>query len=214
MEKATKILSILLVCWQIPMLFLWHLTYETIRLKCHKLEVYPGGRYELVFKPELVAGELWQNAPIILALMACLILPLVSMILVFCKKGTLGTPALCCLGLSILACGCLILVFKHPSLIGDENRRYLVCEYVFYRYMPEDVFHISPTDFYGCNLIDIFPLLEQIKFIIIAVHGALSGVLMGLGISQVVSRRKQKQAPVSTEQETESATTSTPIGVW
>ena len=198
MKKATKILSILLVCWQIPMLFLWHLTYETIKLNCHELEVYPGGGYELVFKPELLAGVLWQNATVILALIACSILPLVSMILILCKKGSLGIPAICCLGLSVLACGWLILVFKHPSLIGDDNRHYLLCEYVFYRYMPEDIFHTTATDFYGRSLIDIFPLLEQIKFLILAVHGALSGVLMGWGISRI---QKRKSAPAPSTQE-------------
>ncbi len=210
MKKATKILSILLVCWQIPMSFLWYLTYEAIKLYCHQIEVYSDGVYELVFKPELLTGELLQNSPIILALIACFVLPLLSMFFLLCRKGDMGIPSICMLGVSLMACVFIVYWFNRPYVlheIGNTNY-YTTVEFVFYRYtIPEDIFHTTAGDFYGCHMTDIFPLLQQIKFITVALHMAVCGVLMGLGISQAVHRRKQEQAVVAAEQSEESVIT-------
>lgn len=202
--KTSKILSILLVAWQLPMLFLWYLTYEAVKSYCYKLEIINGGGYKLVFAPELVGQVLWQNALIILALIICFVLPLLCMIFLLRKKGESGIPVICMLGVSILSCIFMVYWFSRPFVLHELNNtnHYTLQEFMFFRYtIPEDIFHTTVEDFYSCDFVTVaFPLLQEIKFLIIAVHTAVSGILLALGIAQVVRRRKQDQVLPSVDQ--------------
>ena len=194
--KTSKILSILLVAWQLPMLFLWYLTYEAVKSYCYKVEIFNGGGYKLVFNPELVGQVLWQNVLIILALVICFVLPLLCMIFLLRKKGESSIPVICMLGVSILSCIFMVYWFNRPFVLHELNNtnHYTLQEFMFFRYtIPEDIFHTTVEDFYPRDFVTVvFPLLQEIKFLIITVHTAVSGILLALGIAQVVRRRKQE----------------------
>lgn len=193
MKKTTKIFAILLVAWQVPMAYLWYLTYEAVKLYCHKLEM-SGNYYSINFKSELVGQVLWQNAAIILALVACFVLPLLCMIFLLRKKCEFSIPVMGMLGASILICFFVVYWFNRPYALPelDNTNYYTLCEFMFFRYtLPEDIFHTTVGEFYhNVNFTsNVFPHLQKIKFVILSAFAIFNATLLGLGIGQLKHKK-------------------------
>ena len=185
-NKLQKALAITLTALQIPLLMLWKITVDIIRsCSCELIATHdPSGKttFELVFQWETFWEVLPSFLPIILSLTVCFVLSVLGLVLVLRQKRVTVTAA-CFYGVTFLACGFLCFAFARPvAVLGTEIAyKMTLHEYMFYRYF--------------CGLewrfnVDRFPLLEAIKFIFLGLHIAGSGVLCGLGITDLVQRKR------------------------
>lgn len=187
MKKATQIFAVLLVAWQVPMALCWYLVYQGIYAQCMKLDIISGGGYKMDIAPDLILPVLWQNLPIILPLVACLVLSVIVFVWLVKRQWQINIPVICMLGASILACGWVYLVLRKPSLIGDTYKRYMLAEFMFYRY---DVFQLDREIVGGIKFTtQLFPLLQEIKFLILSAFAIFNAVLLGLGIGQLKHKK-------------------------
>ncbi|MBE6558650.1 MAG: hypothetical protein E7661_06550 [Ruminococcaceae bacterium] len=185
-QKSAKALAITLVALQVPLLMLWKITYDAVKLSGQRMKVSQDGRYELVFEKELLGKAIVEYLPMILALLGCLALSVLTLIFVMKRKGAMGIVGVCFCGVLLVASVGLVSAFSQPSIIpGQDHVNYLtLCEFMFYRY------------FGGMELpiTRVFPLLQAIKFVFLGLHMTVSGVLGGLGIAELVSKRKASEA--------------------
>lgn len=181
LTKAYKALSLLLVIWQIPMLLLWKLTYDVINLESQQLEVETSGKYELVFVPDRLWEALLRNAWIVVALLACLILSVVGMIAVLRQKP-MGKTGIWLYALVALGGLVVALAFSQPA--SPENHSFILPEFMFYRYF-------AGMELDARVITAIFPYLQLIKYAILGVQTAVSGVLCGLSVVELMKDRAQ-----------------------
>lgn len=191
--KLKKALAITVAALQIPLLMLWKIMVDTVRSCSSELMVTqdPSGEttFELVFQWEKFWEMFPYFLPVSLVLAECFVLSVVGLVLVLRQKRVTVTTA-CFYGVTFLACGFLCLAFARPaSVLGTEIApKITLHEFMFYRYF--------------CGLewrfnVDRFPLLEAIKFLLLGLCMAASGVLCGLGITEAV--QKKKTPPLVTE---------------
>jgi hypothetical protein len=191
--KLKKALAITVAALQIPLLMLWAIIVNTLRLSCHRLEAStkPNGdiAYELVFKEEIFRSELPAFLPFFLALAACLVLSVVGLIAVLRKKRVTVTTA-CLYAVATLICGFLWFAFARPSaIVGYLNSTNLfLIELEYFQ-------RIGGMGLPGTDL--LFSFVKSIKFLLLGLCMAASGVLCGLGISEAV--QKKKAPPLMTE---------------
>ena len=191
--KLKKALAITVAALQIPLLMLWAIIVNTLRLSCHRLEAStkPNGdiAYELVFKEEIFRSELPAFLPFFLALAACLVLSVVGLIAVLRKKRVTVTTA-CLYAVATLICGFLWFAFARPSaIVGYLNSTNLfLIELEYFQ-------RIGGMGLPGTDL--LFSFVKSIKFLLLDLCMAASGALCGLGIAEAV--RKKKAPPLVTE---------------
>ena len=191
--KLKKALAITVAALQIPLLMLWAIIVNTLRLSCHRLEAStkPNGdiAYELVFKEEIFRSELPAFLPFFLALAACLVLSVVGLIAVLRKKRVTVTTA-CLYAVATLICGFLWFAFARPSaIVGYLNSTNLfLIELEYFQ-------RIGGMGLPGTDL--LFSFVKSIKFLLLGLCMAASGVLCGLGITEAV--QKKKAPPLVTE---------------
>ena len=192
-SKLLTILSVTVAALQIPLLMLWKIILDSLMggSSLVQLKVDPLGDrvVESVFKWELFWRSLGIHLPILLALTACLVLSVPGLISVLRKKRV-RVPTVCFYAVTFLACGFLCFAFARPAAILGMDKGYMLMPYelVFFRY------------FGGMELrfdISFFPLLRAIKFLLLGLCMAASGVLCGLGITEAV--QKKKAPPLVTE---------------
>ena len=184
--KLKKVLAIILTALQIPLLWLWKITYDAIELDSHTMEVTPDGGFALVFKWEQFGSAVLLYLPVILSLVACLVLSVLGMITILRKKK-MGIPTVCFYAVTMVACGVLWYAFSRPYIIvGLDHVNFVeLCEYTLLRTL-------------GLPSVDMFYRLQPIKFIFLGLHIAVSTTLCGLGIADLVRRKK---TPSATEDE-------------
>ena len=191
--KLKKALAITVAALQIPLLMLWAIIVNTLRLSCHRLEAStkPNGdiAYELVFKEEIFRSELPAFLPFFLALAACLVLSVVGLIAVLRKKRVTVTTA-CLYAVATLICGFLWFAFARPSaIVGYLNSTNLfLIELEYFQ-------RIGGMGLPGTDL--LFSFVKSIKFLLLGLCMAVSGALCGLGITEAV--QKKKAPPLVTE---------------
>ena len=192
-RKWTRALAITVAALQIPLLMLWKIILDSIRggSSVVDLRVDPLGNhvFELVFKWDLFWESFGIHLPILLALTACFVLSVLGLISILRRKRV-TVPTICFYAVTFLACGFLCFTFARPAAILGTDKGYMLMTYelVFFRY------------FGGMELrfdISLFPLLRAIKFLLLGLCMAASGVLCGLGIGEAV--RKKKAPPLVTE---------------
>ncbi|MBQ9780939.1 MAG: hypothetical protein IJW00_08350 [Clostridia bacterium] len=174
LSKLRNALAIALVALQIPMLMLWKITYDTVKLACHKLEIVPSGRYTLELQRELLGEAIVTHLPVILSLVVCFVLSILSLIFVIKRKGGMGITGVCFNAVSLVACGFVLYVFAvHSDMFN-------LSEFMFFRY------------FMGSelNLTRIIPFWHAIKYIFLGLHMAANAALGGLGIAEVMIQKK------------------------
>lgn len=191
--KLKKALAITVAALQIPLLMLWAIIVNTLRLSCHRLEAStkPNGdiAYELVFKEEIFRSELPAFLPFFLALAACLVLSVVGLIAVLRKKRVTVTTA-CLYAVATLICGFLWFAFARPSaIVGYLNSTNLFLIELEY-FQRIDGMGLPGTDL-------LFSFVKSIKFLLLGLCMAASGALCGLGITEAV--QKKKAPPLVTE---------------
>ena len=187
-KKLTKVLAITVAALQIPLFMLWTITLDAFKVSSSEIQLIESG-YDLVFQWDKLASTILSYLPIMLALITCLVLSVMGLIFVLRKKH-MTILTVCFYAATVFACGFLRLTFAAPAIImGEENAHYLMLsEYIFFRY------------FGGMELriINIFPLLEAIKFIFLDLLMVGSGILCGLGIADLIH---PKAEPVPEESE-------------
>ena len=192
-QKWTIALAITVAALQIPLLMLWAIIVNTLRLSCHRLEAStkPNGdiAYELVFEEEIFRSELPAFLPFFLALAACLVLSVVGLIAVLRKKRVTVTTA-CLYAVATLICGFLWFAFARPSaIVGYLNSTNLfLIELEYFQ-------RIGGMGLPGTDL--LFSFVKSIKFLLLGLCMAASGALCGLGITEAV--QKKKAPPLVTE---------------
>lgn len=191
--KLKKALAITVAALQIPLLMLWKIILDSLRggSSFLQIKVDPLGNrvVESVFKWELFWKSFGIHLPILLALTACLVLAVLGLISVLRRKRV-TVPTVCFYAVTFLACGFLCFALARPAAILGMDKGYMLMTYelVFFRY------------FGGMELrfdISLFPLLRGIKFLLLGLCMAASGVLCGLGIAEAVL--KKKAPPLVTE---------------
>ena len=172
-----KALAITLTALQIPLLWFWKITFDAIDLESCALDVIDG-KYYFAFKWEKFGSAILMYLPVILSLLACLILSVLGMITILRKKK-MGIPTVCFYVVTAAACGMLWYAFSRPYIIvGLDHVNFIeLCEYNLLRTL-------------GLPSADLFYRLQPIKFIFLGLHIAVSGALCGLGIADLVGRKK------------------------
>lgn len=178
-NKLQKALAITVAVLQIPLLMLWKITVDCVKYSSQGLEITDQG-YDLVFQWDKLGGAILIHLPVLLALSGCLILSVLGLISVF-RKTRAAVPTVCFYALSFLAGGFLCLTFAWPAAVVGRDHVYgfVLQEFMFFRYFGGLDLHIGEH-----------PWLESIKFIFLGLHIAGSGVLCGLGIADLVRRKK------------------------
>ena len=185
-RKWTRALAITVAALQIPLLMLWKIILDSLMggSSLVQIKVDPLGNrvYESVFKWELFWKSFGIHLPVLLALTACFVLPVLGLISVLRRKRV-AVPTICFYAVTFLACGFLCFAFARPAAILGTDKGYMLMTYelVFFRY------------FGGMELrfdISLFPLLRAIKFLLLGLCITASGVLCGLGIAEAVQKKK------------------------
>lgn len=188
-KKFPKVLSIIVAALQIPLLMLWTITVDAFKTSASEIKYLEDSGFDLVFTWDKLGSAILSYGPILLALTACLVLTVMGLVFVLRQKQ-MTIPTVCFYAVTALACVFLCLAFAAPSIVVGEGNAYTLrlCEYVFYRY------------FGGMELriIDIFPLLQTIKFFFLGLLMAGSGALCGLGIADWI-RPKAMPTPMESE---------------
>ena len=173
-QKWTRTLAIAMVILQIPLFMLWDITYQAVRAAASRLVII-NSSMQLKFEWALLGKVLLAYLPVILALTACLVLPIVGMISILSKKR-MGVPTVCVYAVTVLAAGYLCLALFVGGYTGLTTQ-----EYMFFRYFAEMNLPIT----------DIFPLLQSLKYVFLGLLMAGSGVLCGLGIAGLKGKKKE-----------------------
>ncbi len=182
--KCKRGLAVAAAALQVPMLALWMMVYNAVKADCHTLETNKDGGFILVFDASKVVGALLVYSPVILPLIACMVLSIVGLVWVLKGKHTAGLASVFLYGGMILACGLLAYGFSQPAAVVDAGQyinNLLLSEFMFYRYP------------FGMDIrypvIDIFPLLQAVKYILTGALAAVSGILCVGGIVEYRKRR-------------------------
>lgn len=175
--KYQKGLAIAAAALQVPMLALWWMVYDSVRMNVHVLDVLEDGGFTLAFDGSKVVGALLVYSPVILPLIACMVLSILGLVWVFKGKHGTGLASVLMYGGTVLACGLLAYGFSQPAAVRDAGQyinNLLLSEFMFYRY-PLGIDVRYPV-------IDIFPFLQAIKYVLLGALAAVSGVLCVDGI--------------------------------
>ena len=176
-DKCKRGLAIAAVALQAPMLALWWMVYNAVKMNVHVLDVLEDGGYTLAFDGSKVVGALLVYSPVILPLIACMALSILGLVWVVKGKHTAGLAPILVYGGTVLACGLLAYSFSQPAAVGDVGQyinNLLLSEFMFYRY-PLGIDVRYPV-------VDIFPFLQAIKYVLLGALAAVSGVLCVDGI--------------------------------
>lgn len=188
-RKFPQVLAIIVAALQIPLVMLWIITVDAFKTSAGEIKYLENSGYDLVFTWDKFGSAILSYGPILLALTACLVLAVMGLIVILRKKHmTLLT--VCFYAVTVLACGFLCLAFAAPSIIVGEGNAYtlMLSEYVFYRYFGGMELHI----------IDIFPLLQIIKFFFLGLLMVGSGALCAFGFVDLMCN-KAKPEPLESE---------------
>ncbi len=175
--KLKNALAIAAVALQVPMLALWWMVYDAVKMSVHALEVLEDGGYALAFDASKVVRTLLVYSPVILPLIACMVLSVWGLVRVLKGKHTARLASVFLYGGMVLACGLLAYGFSQPGAVGEFGQYInglVLSEFMFYRY-PFGIDIRYPV-------IDIFPFLQAIKYILLGALAAVSGVLCVDGI--------------------------------
>ena len=189
-QKWTRTLAIAMVALQIPLFMLWDITYNTVYVASQRL-VNVDGDLRIEFGWDLFGKAILMYLPVILALVICLVLPIVGMIRILRCKGT-SIPTVHLYAVTVIAAGDLCLAFAKHVLVGakhvlvGDHIGLTTNEYVFFRYFAGMDLPISA---------EIFSRLQSIKYVLLGLLMAGSGVLCGLGIAGL----KGKKDPSASE---------------
>ena len=178
--KYQKGLAIAAAALQVPMLALWWMVYNSVRMNVHVLDVLEDGGFTLAFDGSKVVGALLVYSPVILPLLACMVLSILGLVWVFKGKHGTGLASVLMYGGIVLACGLLAYGFSQPAAVGDAGQyinNMLLSEFMFYRY-PLGIDVRYPV-------VDIFPFLQAIKYVLLGALASVSGVLCADGIMKL-----------------------------
>ncbi len=181
MKKAWAIAAVAL---QAPMLALWWMVYNAVKMNVHVLDVLEDGGFTLAFDGSKVVGALLVYSPVILPLIACMVLSILGLVWVIKGKHAAGLAPILVYGGMLLACGLLAYGFSQPAAVGEFGQYInglLLSEFMFYRY-PFGIDIRYPV-------IDIFSYLQAIKYVLLGALAAISGILCVGGIA---AYKKQK----------------------
>ena len=180
-QKWTCTLAIAMVAWQIPLLMLWDITYNTVYAASQRL-VNVDGVFRMEFGRDLFGKAILMYLPVILALVICLALPVVGMIRILRCKGT-SIPTICFYAVTVIAAGYLCLAFTDSSFIGGTSTPGMMLqEFMLFRYFAGMDLPISA---------EVFSRLQSIKYVLLGLLMAGSGVLCGLGIAGLKGKKKE-----------------------
>ena len=180
-QKWTCALAIAMVVWQLPLLMLWDITYNTVYAASQRL-VNVDGVFRMEFGWDLFGKAILMYLPVILALVICLVLPIVGMITILRKKR-MEFPAVCLYAVTVVAAGYLCLAFTDSSFIGGTSTPGMMLqEFMLFRYFAGMDLPISA---------EIFSLLQSIKYVLLGLLMAGSGALCGLGIAGLKGKKKE-----------------------
>ena len=186
--KITKALAVTVVALQIPMLALWWIVYNTAKITCYTLQITDGGGYTLVLDPSKLLCTFLIYAPLILALVACMVLSVGGLVRAFRGKLASGLATVLLYGGIVMACGLLVCVFSRTALFHAYGRfihglfdggtvyhsDLLLSEYMFYRYpFGLDIRY---------DLMSIWPFMQSLKYILLGLQIAVGGALCIDGI--------------------------------
>lgn len=190
-QKWTRTLAIAMVVWQLPLLMLWDITYNTVYAASQRL-VNLDGVFRMEFGWDLFGKAILMYLPVILALVICLVLPVVGMIRILRCKGT-SIPTICFYAVTVVAAGYLCLAFTDSSFIGGTSTPGMMLqEFMLFRYFAGMDLPISA---------EIFSRLQSIKYVLLGLLMAGSGVLCGLGIAGLAGKQKEPSVADGTETE-------------
>ena len=190
-QKWTRTLAIAMVVWQLPLLMLWDITYNTVYAASQRL-VNLDGVFRMEFGWDLFGKAILMYLPVILALVICLVLPVVGMIRILRCKGT-SIPTICFYAVTVVAAGYLCLAFTDSSFIGGTSTPGMMLqEFMLFRYFAGMDLPISA---------EIFSRLQSIKYVLLGLLTAGSGVLCGLGIAGLAGKQKEPSVADGTETE-------------
>ena len=180
--KWQRALSIVAVAFQIPLLWLWRITYDAVRLSAHRLEMMDDGRIELVFRWELLGIALLDYLPVVLPLVACLVLPVVGAVSAFRRKPTYtpgGMRTVCCYAVAFAAAAVLLNVFSLDYMWWEQGRMnsLYLCEYTLLRNL-------------GRAFLPAIPVFMALKFAFLALYGTTCAALCGLELRGMTQRRR------------------------
>lgn len=190
-QKWTRTLAIAMVALQIPLFMLWDITYNTVYAASQRL-VNVDGVFRMEFGWDLFGKAILMYLPVILALVICLVLPVVGMIRILRCKGT-SIPTICFYAVTVVAAGYLCLAFTDSSFIGGTSTPGMMLqEFMLFRYFAGMDLPISA---------EIFSRLQSIKYVFLGLLMAGSGVLCGLGIAGLAGKQKEPSVADGTETE-------------
>ena len=190
-QKWTRTLAIAMVALQIPLFMLWDITYNTVYAASQRL-VNVDGVFRMEFGWDLFGKAILMYLPVILALVICLVLPVVGMIRILRCKGT-SIPTICFYAVTVVAAGYLCLAFTNSSFIGGTSTPGMMLqEFMLFRYFAGMDLPISA---------EIFSRLQSIKYVFLGLLMAGSGVLCGLGIAGLAGKQKEPSVADGTETE-------------
>lgn len=180
LAKLKKALAIALVALQVPMLMLWKITYDAVKIGGAEIQLTEDGGYTMVTNADRLVSAILKYSPVILSLITCLVLSVLGLVLLLRRKGELRSLGIFCYAVPVIACVVLLYAFSRPYIMGIDNINFLPpAELMFFRYTLG--INASPLDQDG-----IYPFLQMVKYIFIVLNMGLSGVLCGLGIAEVV----------------------------
>ena len=183
--KCQRGLAITAAALQVPMLALWWMVYDAVKMNVHVLEVLEDGGFTLAFDGSKVVGALLVYSPVILPLLACMALSITGLVWVLKGRHGTGLATVLMYGGMVLACGLLAYDFSQPAAVGDAGQyinNLLLSEFMFYRY-PFGIDIRYPV-------MDIFPFLQSIKYVLLGALAAVSGVLCADGIMKLKKNKK------------------------
>lgn len=176
LTKLKKALAIALAVLQIPMLVLWKITFDAVKLACHEIKILTGGGYMLEFQPEQLGKAILTYLPMMMALLVCLALSILSLMK---RKGSMGIVGICFAVAITIACGVLIYAFYRAPAVSWQMDGLRLSEYMFFRYFMDS----------KLNLKHILPFW---KYILLGLQMVVSVTLSGLGIAELVSQKRSK----------------------
>ena len=180
-QKWTRTLAIAMVALQIPLFMLWDITYNTVYAASQRL-VNVDGVFRMEFGWDLFGKAILMYLPVILALVICLVLPVVGMIRILRCKGT-SIPTICFYAVTVIAAGYLCLAFTDSSFIGGTSTPGMMLqEFMLFRYFAGMDLPISA---------EIFSRLQSIKYVLLGLLMAGSGVLCGLGLAGLKGKKNE-----------------------
>ena len=174
-----KALAIAAVALQLPLLWLWMITYDAIRLAGYKLDVRPDGGYEFVLRSDLLGKAILSYLPVIVALLVCLVSSVWGLILFAKRKGEMGILGVCLNAASLVACAVLAVAFSCSVI--PQGTEYMTGLRVW-SFCRENLG-------LDCTLRQMNLLWGVVKYGVFGLYLAASGTLCGLGIADVVRSR-------------------------